>query len=331
MTTLVEYPGRDLPPIIQRAIARANDPSVLQDLSPSYRWALSILLRRVSADDGEDIFWVKRENFAKLIGASEATVYRILAALERLGLIQRIGQKRSAEGAFTVGELRLSDGLCRLLGLKGAHPDEDASLYSNKNFRRLAPVTDVIKNNQGEQFSSKKHSLREPPEKSRAVDKLPADLHGLVAQGLTRPQVFMLMGLAGKAGKRLSDIVAVSGELLRKFHGHELFAYLRSLTAVDKDFAYLNEAQRSQRQQAQDKKRQDDVSERLKRQYAGRWLKGRSGTLFEVYDNGYVAVHRRDDGDGGNYRQLGVLAGAAAADFWLQVDRGEIVAHQAPA
>ena len=55
------YGGLDLPPIIQRAICRVNDPCILQDLNPNLRWALSVLLRRVSAVNGKDIFWVKRD------------------------------------------------------------------------------------------------------------------------------------------------------------------------------------------------------------------------------------------------------------------------------
>lgn len=319
MTTLVEYPGRDLPPIIQRAITRANDPSVLQDLSPACRWALSILLRRVSSTDGEDIFWVKRENFAKLIGASEATVYRVLATLERRGLIQRIGQKRSAEGAFTVGELRLSDALCRLLGLNGPACEDSSTLYTYRKNFRLSTMQDRVNNNQekDKQFSLKKHSENEPRQISKTINKLPADLHSLVKQGLSQPQIFKLMGLATRTGKRLSDIVEVSQEFLKKLQGNALFAYLRTLIGLNKDFAYMRNAQQAEREQCARKQCENDEIARLKSHFAGKWLKDQKGTLFEVYDSGHVAVHK-PDGKGSNIL-LGVLAGEPAREFWLKV------------
>lgn len=321
MTTLTPYEGRDLPPIIQRAIARINDPAVLQDLSPTQRYFLSVLLRRVSAADSADIFWVKRSNFAKLIKASEATVYRMLAHFEMVGLIQRIAQKRDSEGAFTVGEIRLTDPLCQTIGLTGPSRVGDV-VYQKKRIDRLAPVTDVLNNQGVKQFSTKKHSLRESSPNTVGKNTIPPDLYELHQQGLSCPQLFLLMGLATKQGKRLSDIVSVCKTAIRNLKGVELFAYLRALTTAEKDFGFIQQ-QADLAQQAETLRReQTEKLAKLKAQFCRKWLSGSGDTVFQIDDFGRINVYRTEPN--GRLTNSGMMPGMEAEEnFWNRVIAGD--------
>lgn len=327
--TLSTYEGRDLPPIIQRAITRVNDPAILQDISPSLRWALSVLLRRVSAEHGQDLFWVKRSNFAGLIGVSEATVYRMLTTFEELGLITRVTQKRSTEGAFTVGEMRLSDAFCQLIGLTGTDKEDKESLYQYSSKSRLSPVRDVIEVNQGvKQFALQKHSLHESPKKSVGKSTTPPEFIPLLRQGLTSPQLFLLMRLAREAGKKLSDIVVVCHEPIEKLRGVELFAYLRTLTQADKDFGHIRQHAVEEKQQAEERIAQVERTASMKARYRGKWLRGPQDTLFQTDSIGRVAVYRT--GQPGRCDFSGYLAGEGESKFWQRVEAGDFTLTEAP-
>ena len=328
MTTLTMYPGRDLPPIIQRAISRANDPSVLQDLSPPQRWILSILLRRVSADTSKNIFWVKRENFAKLIGASEATVYRFLSALERLGLIQRVAQKRSAEGEFTVGELRLTESLCLLLGLTKEDEGTQPSYYQRKKSDGQSSLQDGLYSNQeNKQFSTKRQSDAESVEKKRKMGKIPDELTPLVTQGLSHAQVFKLMSICTTAGKRLSDVVAVCQAQLLKLRGNGLFAYIRALALAEKDFAYIRQTRDVEQRIAEEKDSTEVELKALRVDHEGDWFAQGSDTLFQAEANGIFSVYRYS---GVRWICNGAVAGEGATNIWFRIRDGEIASVSPP-
>lgn len=77
--------------------------------------------------------------------------------------------------------------------------------------------------------------LDELPEARRDVAALPPDLWCLVSAGLDQFAVCRLMGMATKAGKRLSDIVkALDEETLKA--AKNLFCYLRKLISIDRDW-----------------------------------------------------------------------------------------------
>jgi len=320
------YAGGDLPPIIQRAITRASDPTILNTLSLQQRWAMCVLLRRVSADDGADRFWVKRSNFAALLNISEPTVYRILAALERAQLIVREAQKRTKGGGFAVAQMRLTDAAAALLGLtKARAQDGDESLYRYSSARRRSMVIDnnqAVKNLQ----SLEKHPQAGPAEtlsrKNEAAvrtHKVPEDLTLLHLRGLQPKQIFKLMALATARQKRLGDVVAVMAGYLGKLSGRALFAYVVRLLSVDKDYAYLR---RQAAEADQEKARQQDEVEAIDAARArGRntWFKG-ADRLFRVHDNGavecYCLLEDRKE-------SIGWLAGESERGFWKRVITGE--------
>lgn len=329
MTTLCAYEGRDLPPIIQRAICRINDPAILQDLSPSQRWFLSVLLRRVSAQNGSDVFWVKRSNFAELTGTSEATVYRTLSKFEDDDLIVRVGQKRSKEGSFSVGEMHLSEKLCLLLGLTGPAQEDDATLYKKKISDRLSPVQDAISINQGvKQFALQKHSLRDQSAKSIGKGTIPDELQGLIEQGLKHSQVFLLMRLARQGGKRLSDIVLVCHAQLASLRGVELFAYLRTLTQADRDFGYIRQCEEAAQHAELERQEQCKRLDALKARFSGKWVRGSQDVLFQLDSAARVSMFRA--GAANRWIAAGFLAGESESQFWQRLERGDLAIAPPP-
>jgi DNA-binding transcriptional ArsR family regulator len=242
----------DLPPIIQRAIARASNPEFCPALAPANRVAFLTLLRRVSVRVG-DCFWVKRANFAKLLNISEATVYRTLSTLEQSKLIERKAQKRDSEGGYTVGEIVLTNYCTELLGLKG---EQAESIYKRqaKNLAVSHGCETYIDNQVKEQslqkqpggFSSKtSESEKTSGTQTSRPGSIPEDLAKLQALGLNPPAVFALMRITSRRKQRLADVVAVVGAAIDKLKPREVFAYLKAVIAKNNDFAWIRQKQLS--------------------------------------------------------------------------------------
>lgn len=110
------YAPLDLPPVIQRAIARLMDPAFPIELNAPELKAMATLLRRVDKTDGARQFWVRRVNLADLFGKCERTVTNWLNALEAAGMIVK-EQGRSGWGRFQSAILQLTPRAIGLLGL----------------------------------------------------------------------------------------------------------------------------------------------------------------------------------------------------------------------
>jgi DNA-binding transcriptional ArsR family regulator len=247
------YPGADLPPIVQRAIARLCDPSVLSDLPALAKIAFAALLRRVSARNPREPFFAKRENVARLLGISQPTVYRTLSILENAGLIIR-GEQSNEVGGFRVATVRLTDSAVMLLGLDR---DKNADTLYKKNLRR-SRVIDAISNQEKQQSLLKKQSTSEAcatngnAKKLSTIDqqkehKSPSDLDLLKALKLTQVQVYYLMKLAKAKGIRLGDVIAVLTSRLKQLNGgaRAVIAYLKTCMAKEYDWAFaVKEQQR---------------------------------------------------------------------------------------
>lgn len=112
----IRYNQPDLPPVIQRAIARLMDPAFPVQINAPELKAMATLLRRVDKTDGTRQFWVKRVNLADMFGKCERTVTNWLNALEASGLIVK-EQGRSGWGRFQSAILQLTPLAVQLLGL----------------------------------------------------------------------------------------------------------------------------------------------------------------------------------------------------------------------
>lgn len=221
--TAIDSQARPLPPeIIRDAICRVTDPDFPIPLTPSVRWALSILLRRVEAADGTRDFWVRRLNFAQLVDRCDKTVTNWLNELESQGLIER-EQNRSHWGAFRSLTVRLTETATHLLGLDGASQQARSKALRKKTSHAL------LDNQQSKETT--------PAEASSKAGRIPEDLRVLQDLGVRETAIFKLMGLASRAGKRLGDVVAAVEPHLIK--ARNPFAYLRRLVLLDRDFAFI--------------------------------------------------------------------------------------------
>jgi hypothetical protein len=80
---------------------------------------------------------------------------------------------------------------------------------------------------------------------------VPSDLAWLVTQnGLALTGLFALMKRAKAVGHRLSNVIAVVGDVLIRLKGKELFAYIQALLSKTVDYAFVAEQQATQAERA---------------------------------------------------------------------------------
>jgi hypothetical protein len=218
-------------------------------------------VRRVDASLSHTTVWCKRSNFAKLLGISEATVYRILDKLESMNLVVRDEQSRSRTGALSVAAIRFTKSALDLLGFD---PSLTKGLFhGSSTTHRLAPVKDL--NQEDIQFSSRTQSC-DP------VDKVPEDLRELNhARGLSTPQIFKLMKIASTRKQRLSDVWSlVKRNVPQQIAGSSLFAYLRKIINSEKDWSYIATKERTKFEKTNDNAMVKKSREDLYFDHAGR-------------------------------------------------------------
>ncbi|KDP87888.1 hypothetical protein CF70_033865 [Cupriavidus sp. SK-3] len=218
-------------------------------LTQTQRQILACLVRNgVKQQDPADWIFMKKVTIAQRLRLSEATVYRCLAALERVGLIEREEQRQTGYTLKVLGRIRLSGQAIRNLGLASVHPSREMVTIERipdvldrvpaLGLPTLAPVRDV--NSPPQQSSSKKQSPGASPFIRVQGKAVPSELAWLVTQNnLSLSGLFHLMKRAKLAGHRLSDVVQVVQDALSKLSGRELFAYLAALLAKRTDFAFV--------------------------------------------------------------------------------------------
>ena len=163
---------------------------------------------------------------------SERTIYRHLNGLTQHGFIELLPQERkSRNGRFSIARIRLTQKALQSLELTETHSNHRLTLFS--------PTAQLPR---------------------RLRQSLPDDLKWLTTQGLSKPAIFKLMGLASKKNKRLSAITAATRHTLSKRQGNDLYAYLIRLIDGPNDFS-LAAKQQHQRCQAQEQQRRQAKQE----------------------------------------------------------------------
>ncbi|MGT2491346.1 helix-turn-helix domain-containing protein [Cupriavidus basilensis] len=110
-------------------------------LTQTQRQVLACLIRNgVKQQDPARWIFMKKVTIAQRLRLSEATVYRCLAALERVGLIEREDQRLTASTLKVLGRIRLSVQAIRDLGLASDHPSREMSAMERVP-RRTGPGT----------------------------------------------------------------------------------------------------------------------------------------------------------------------------------------------
>jgi len=290
----ITYGAEDLPPLVQRALSRVLHPAYFVELSATERFAFAQLVRRVNITDTHGLVWCKRVNFARLLGVSEATVYRILSKLESIGLITRDDQTRSSSGALSVASLRMTETTIELLGFDAG----DQSLYSYPQKAsvdqadRLASVQDLNQTTKIQSASQK--------QSTECSGKVPTDLGEIVAKGLSEAQVFKLMAIARERAQKLSDVWLMVRGKVASLRARALFAFLRAALKLDRDWAFLAKRARDQTNRYADLNRERQLNVRLHQDLAGRTISWRclqvqvcpsgSGHLTVATEKGSTAV-----------------------------------------
>lgn len=257
---------RNLPNRILRAYDAAKH---LGGVPRSVRSTLAELCRFVPQNEPMAPIFAHKDVIADRIGADARTVYRHLATLRQLELIEVLPQERkSRSGRFAVARVRLTRKACELVG--------------------LIDIGDNVIHTPPHDKMSDRHTLTEPTisknQRPAMIGALPKDLAWLTGQGLSRAGIFKLMGQAKQHAKRLSDIVTVVASYLRDLKGGKLFAYLSALACGPTDFSVAAANERQRLRDAAEAQRLKQRAKLFRQRFAGATLTNRAQTKLYVID-----------------------------------------------
>lgn len=306
-TPVCEYAGKDLPQLIQRAIARCMDPAFPVKLNAPERVALATLLRRVEAGDGAASFWVKRCNLAELFEKVERTVSNWLQALEDAGLIVK-EQGRTRWGNFSCVTVCLTESATRLLGLhessspirKKTSAGHKEAFYQDSLYERhLAEAAGTF-----------------PTERQSGRGGVPEDCRPLLEIGLSESAVFKLMRVCTEHKKRLGSIVTARLDAIRGSRNR--FAYVRKLASDNIDYSALHaiEVKRAKEVEAVTETR--SVFESARKQYENSWIEPRPGLRIFLRRGGVPDEYHFVEG---TWRLVGAVIGERLLKLLEKVDK----------
>jgi hypothetical protein len=268
------------PSPINRACALIDESQVFRDLPDGYLRIIIRLIKKISIRNPSQAIVVARETLAEESGKSIETVHRAIRWLEDRGLIQRAqrarpGLKGSSSPIYPTPALIEAIGINEPVDKSSCHPN--ASSVSHDTSKSIRKTT----------VSEKEQSSRTCVR--IAGFSVPSDLAWLCKRGLKPTAVLLLMKLAGRMKQRLSDVVQVSMRYLQPLHGHRLFAYLRKLVSIDRDYAWLAKQSANEARRNQEKSQLDAAQQSL----VGKSFVTRDGeTSFYVESNGLLSVVR---------------------------------------
>lgn len=271
MGTLVHTePVADLPPSIQRAIARVSTVAseiVLAALDLRDRWVLIQLIRNVSLDDPYTPVTIRKSTLARQLGCSEATVYRSLAKLERAGWFAR-SQVKSRRTGFQVGCCVFSAEAIKWLGLAEPAQHRTARRSSVRDACCISVELRSQLSTKGQPAAAE--ALGKKGKAAIAADKVPSDVRWLVEAKRVSPfGVFALMREATKHGHRLSNVVAACRSAVEQ--ATNAYAFVKRLVSQPRDFAYLAAEQRYRVEHAERQARQEREDTQLAASLQGSW------------------------------------------------------------
>lgn len=292
------------------------DPSL--DLKHAERVALAALIARVEARDGASAFWVRRANFAALFGRVERTISSWLTALEEKGWITR-EQGRARWGDFASLTVHLTQEATSYLGL--ARDSDLSTVYRKKTSHAIGDQG--LKQSFGDTGPAARPYGQPAQDRGnegrtsqRFEAKVPADCALLLQIGLTPAAAFRAMGWATKAGKRLSDVLAVRGDAIRK--ARTPMAYLKALIASNVDYGSLSAERTATLTKTAEEKAWCRALAAAQAEYADSVVEGKMpNTRLRIWGReGYVMLLVRD---GERWRESGSVVGDALMKFWRRI------------
>lgn len=201
----------DRPPLLQKALLRAYVLPQIAALTKETRGVFLSLVARVALYKPLSTFLARADRCAAEVGVSRRTVTRATNRLIDLGLLLEDGGGRAPSGRFGAFGYRLPKDVATILGLveDAANHQETklshGSLYINFQLKEDQPSQD-----------SKQETASPPKSATKQPNPLPEDLVSLQQEFAVHPyQVYRLMGLATRAGYRLSDLLLVAKDYLK--------------------------------------------------------------------------------------------------------------------
>ena len=298
MTTELTYLGTSSMPAyplsVLRGCATVDELEAFREMPDGYLRVLLRVVKKIDVCTPTKPIFARRDTLASESGKSCETVGRALRWLEENGFINRIQVTRKflrGSDSHIHPTRKLIDALG--FGHQKTMPTEQESKTPPvKNDGSLSALHKPI--------NIHKQSL-EPVDKSDSKSNpfiriggksVPKDLAWLVEENrLKVTAVLCLMRLAKQGGKMLSDVVAVSRECLLRLHGHNLFAYLRTLIQQNKDFKFIREQQTAKNDETLLAQRHKELLARKAQEWAGRVFKSRKGDrTFQVRKGGFIDV-----------------------------------------
>ncbi|EKZ98888.1 replication protein [Cupriavidus sp. HMR-1] len=280
-----------------KAIALAYESRFFNELSITTRQVLAALIRFSLNDKNmHQLAYVKKETLARHVGVSEATVYRALSTLEGQGLIEREKQLRTRMKLQNIGRIRFTLKLLGALGflqrsmeVRSAQAQDDGAVtgVASRTFSKAGKMPFKSMVYETPKASQKNQSDQKRTFKTINGKAVPSDLAWLAERNaLAVTAILKLMKVARAAGKRLSDVVAVTKHALQQLQGKELYAYLKSLLSKDVDFAFIAKEQADTAHQEQQRDRQIAESKARISQLA----MSLRGKKYELQDGSTISV-----------------------------------------
>lgn len=275
----------NLPYQVLRAHRRALS---VVELKSRARNALAAIALTVSKDQPLNSVFARRPYLAKRAGLSDRTWYRAEEDLVKAGLIRVEEQGRKKGGLFGAAYIYLSESAARLLGF--LQPAPAAPSVPAPELSSAAQPTATVADRPIYRF------YQSPLSQKRQPGDLPEDVKPLLALGFQKNYIFALMKRARvQHGKRLGDVVAVAGDLLRKATYPR--SYLRALLHSPTDFGFLARQQLDARRNADRARADQQKLASLQERLAGRVFYDRDAAQrFEVSsDAAMLTVHNVDE------------------------------------
>lgn len=269
------------PSPINRACALIDESPIFRDLPDGYLRIIIRLIKKISLRNPTQAIIVARETLANESGKSIETVHRAIRWLEDHGLVRREQHARPGlKGSSS--PIYPTPALIEAIGIGG---DVDKLPVCGK--------TSGVREDASK--SKRETTVSEKEQPTRACVRvsgfsIPADLAWLCKRGLRPTAVLLLMKMAGRMKQRLSDVVAVSRRYIDRLQGQRLFAYLRKLVSLDKDYGWLARQAVVETARTEAKERLDKARESLK----GKVFSSRDGRMIARVESGGLLSIERD-------------------------------------
>lgn len=270
------------PAPITRAVFRLHDSDSFKDLPDGFIRIVISIIKKIDLSSPRKSIFANRTTIAEESGKSVETVQRAIKWLEDKGFFERQqianpGQ-RGSRSPLTPTDLFLEAVELHPEGLRFSPGQHHANNAGASSSARAS-------------ISPEGTPAAGTPSQGRFVRHegmtIPADLVWLCREHALRPSaVLQLMGLASKAGKRLSTVIEATKQYLLALHGRELYAYIKALLSKDRDFGQVLKEKSEEQESSQNSEFLREKAQILE----GRTFSNADGTTRYAIEDGLLVV-----------------------------------------